>query len=558
MNRRTIYLEQLLLANDFLQMQRNAAQALHVLASGLFGSGTIAIPLTAAPITPGTGLQVNIAPLSIYQFTQSDPAPWPAAPYSILSADTFQTMVQGYNAGAVALSFGMTTSPGQRQYFLVQAQLNNAVDTNNLVLPFFPLIQTIVPNNLSTTTKIYLADTTGISNGDQIVVAGIATANGLPTFVLSKSSDANGLFLNLSNALASAPTSGRVVRDVTPNGGQPLSGPAHSNTALSTDRVCTVSLEVKVGTPDTNPNLPAPDSGWIGVFGIGPLTHGVSQTLSSHFFEANTVLTSNAAVFPRLVGTSHHRGRPGHANKIILTGAAECDYEPFPYEGGSFRGPVNGVRDPQTDPELATKRYVDQRVASIPGGANGPQGPAGPQGPIGPQGPPGPKGDTGPQGPPGSGGGGGGGGITRVISAFAAGGADGNLNFQSGERRLASCTLTSLGGFVQILGAVGMSAMLETGDLGNVTIRLKRDGQTIRQMQYPVGNASPNGAALPARNIACPIPTPTFLDQPAAGAHTYELYAAASTGIRIITVGFDGSGNPEPGIMWAIEYEKAQ
>lgn len=557
MDRRTVHLEQLLLASDFLQAQRNAAKALHALAAGLFGSNTVAIPIGTSTISAGTGLQVSVGPISIYQFDQSDPAPWPASPYSILSADTFQTLVQGINAGSTLLSFSMGTAAGQKQYFLVQAQLNNAVDTNSLVLPFFPLIQTIVPNNLSTTTKVYLADTTGMTAGDQILVAGISTANGLPTFVSSKSADANGSFVNLSNALASAPGSGKVVRDVTPNGGQPLSGPSNSNLALPTDRVCNVTLAIKAGNADTNPSVPTPDSGWIGVFGIGPLTHGTSQVLAGNFFEANQVLTANAAIFPRLIGTSHHRGRPGHANKIILTNAAECDYEPFPYAGGTFRGPVLGIRDPQTDPELATKRYVDSKTAAIPGGATGPQGPQGPQGPAGPQGPPGPKGDkgdTGPAGPPG--GGGGGGGITKVITAFAAASGNGGLNF-SGKTRIAQLTIQSLGGFIQFFGNIPLCAILETGDFGTVKISLERNGTEVDATEIAVGNASPVGGQLPQRNIGTPVPCPTFLDKTAAGPYTYEVYVTPSTGIRVCTSRMDNSFNANAGHYWALEYQQA-
>jgi hypothetical protein len=50
---------------------------------------------------------------------------------------------------------------------------------------------------------------------------------------------------------------------------------------------------------------------------------------------------------------------------------------------------------------------------------------------------------------------------------------------------------------------------------------------------------------------------PSFLDQPAAGAHTYEVYVVPSTGIRVITTRFDNSFNQNPGIYWAIEYQKA-
>lgn len=555
MDRRTVHLEQLLLASDFLQVQRNMARAVHALAAGLFGTGTIAMPIGTSTIVPGTGLQVSVSPLTLYQFDQTDPAPWPAAPYSILSADPFQSLVQGMLTSSTLLSFAMSTAAGQKQYFLVQGQINNAVDTNSLVVPFFPLIQTIVPNNLSTTTKIYLADTTGMSNGDQILVAGIATANGLPTFVSSKSSDANGVFINLTNALSSAPTSGKIVRDVTPNSGQPLAGPSNSNIALPTDRICSISLDIKEGNPDTNPAVPTPDSGWIGIYVIGPLNHGTAQVLADKLFEANTVLTANAAYFPRLVGTSHHRGRPGHANKIILTNAAECDYEPFPYNGGTFRGPVNGVRDPQTDPELATKRYVDQRTAAIPGGATGPPGPQGPAGATGPQGPPGPKGDKGDKGDPGTGGGGGGG-ITKVITAFAASGIPGNLNFGV-ETRLAQLTIQSLGGFIQFFGHAAVSAILEIGDIGTVKIALKRDNSEIQAVEWAVGHASPTGTPLPALNVGVPVPMPMFLDQPSAGAHTYEVYATPSTGVRLITTRFDNSFNSNPGTFWALEFQKA-
>lgn len=553
MDRRTVHLEQLLLASDFLQVQRNMARAVHALAAGLFGTGTIAMPIGTSTIVPGTGLQVSVSPLTLYQFDQTDPAPWPAAPYSILSADPFQSLVQGMLTSSTLLSFAMSTAAGQKQYFLVQGQINNAVDTNSLVVPFFPLIQTIVPNNLSTTTKIYLADTTGMSNGDQILVAGIATANGLPTFVSSKSSDANGVFINLTNALSSAPTSGKIVRDVTPNSGQPLAGPSNSNIALPTDRICSISLDIKEGNPDTNPAVPTPDSGWIGIYVIGPLNHGTAQVLADKLFEANTVLTANAAYFPRLVGTSHHRGRPGHANKIILTNAAECDYEPFPYNGGTFRGPVNGVRDPQTDPELATKRYVDQRTAAIPGGATGPPGPQGPAGATGPQGPPGPKGDKGDKGDPGTGGGGG---ITKVITAFAASGIPGNLNFGV-ETRLAQLTIQSLGGLIQFFGHAAVSAILEIGDIGTVKIALKRDNSEIQAVEWAVGHASPTGTPLPALNVGVPVPMPMFLDQPSAGAHTYEVYATPSTGVRLITTRFDNSFNSNPGTFWALEFQKA-
>lgn len=554
MDRRTVHLEQLLLASDFLQAQRNAAKALHALAAGLFGSNTVAIPIGTSTIAAGTGLQVNVGPISIYQFDQSDPAPWPASPYSILSADTFQTLIQGINAGSTSLSFSMSTAAGQKQYFLVQAQLNNAVDTNSLVLPFFPLIQTIVPNNLSTTTKVYLADTTGMTAGDQILVAGINTANGLPTFVSSKSTDANGAFINLSNALASAPASGKVVRDVTPNGGQPLSGPSNSNLALPTDRVCNVTLAIKAGNADTNPTVPTPDSGWIGVYGIGPLTHGTSQVLAGNLFEANQVLTTNAAIFPRLIGTSHHRGIPGHANKIRLRGPLnEVEFEPFPLAGGTFAGPVSGMRDPQTDPELATKRYVDSKTAAIPGGATGPQGPQGPQGPAGPQGPPGPKGDKGDPGKDGTGGGGSGG-ITRVVASFASASVPGDIN-NTAEKRLAQLTVASLGGFIQIYGHVALSAALYFGNVGNVKIELRRNGEKIRAVSYPLANIL--SSADTSKNITVPVPTPVFLDHPPAGAYTYEIVAIPSGGIRILTANPDNSFNADAGIFWALEFEKA-
>lgn len=536
MNRRTVYLQELLQASDLLQMQRNMAQAIHVMANGLFGSSTLVHLLPNDILQPGSGLQVLAPRIAIYQLTDNDPNAWPLTPNAILSNDAFQSMVQGINTASTALNFSMSTSVGQKQYFLVQGQLGNAQDINNLVIPFFPLIQTIIANT-STVSKLYLADTSGISIGDQIVVQGIGAVGGVPTFVASVSSDGSGAFITLTVALTSIPPLNRPIRDVNPNGGSPLQGINNNNVALPIDRNSTVNLAIKNGAPDTNPIVPSADVGWVPIFKIGPMVHGaVSVNL------AQLDVAVNAPIFPSLVGTSHHKGTPGQASKIILTGARESDYEPLPFTGGTMRGPIIVSRNPPLAAlEAVCKQYVDDKIGGVPGGVTGPQGPQGPQGIPGPQGPPGPAGPQGikgDKGDPGSGTGGGGG-ITAAIAS--AGGAPVDVFGVVGnaaETLLWQTPLNVTGRYVFIAGTAALNIyMSDLGNVGFVTANIYSNGALVLALDFSYGAQQRSGTTV---NIPIDFPLPLTL------AH---LIAPGPAGLYTFAIKIKHNG-PPGNIVW--------
>lgn len=87
-------------------------------------------------------------------------------------------------------------------------------------------------------------------------------------------------------------------------------------------------------------------------------------------------------------------------------------------------------------------------------------------------------------------------------------------------------SLTTSGGKVMLFGGIGWNLSIGGVVDATVTIRIKRDGVTITTTIHTV--SSPDVAKVP-------LPTPTFLDQPAAGSYVYSVTAQTSSGLIVST-----------------------
>lgn len=311
MDRRTIFLQQLVGVSDFLTMQRNMLKGLCGLAHGIMGGNTV-VMTSPANTTPGqptdalpsfAALVLTVPSLYIYQLAALDAA------WSTLGVDNTPFLMQGFNPGGT--NFNITPpGAGLSQFFLIEAQLAASSDETPVVLPYFAQIQTTTLAS-STTSKIYVSSNQGMADGDQIVVQGFSASGGVPVFISgAPSSDGGGDFINISPSLTSAPGAGVTVRDTNPNNGNPLAGPGNSGVAQNIDRIRRVSLQVKAGTAAASPTQPTATAGWIPLYMIGPVPNGAS-TLSGLIAKA-----PDAPFWPGLSGRSHHGGVAGQANKI--------------------------------------------------------------------------------------------------------------------------------------------------------------------------------------------------------------------------------------------------
>lgn len=356
MDRRTVYLQELIQVSDMLQAQRNAVRGLGALAMGIFGTPTVAatIPPNTLP-TWGTNLRVSVPAIMIYQLGQVDPRSWPdptgaGTPIAILSADPTQLMMQGLNVGAtvvaltgtpdVALSIGV----GNSIYYLIEGQISTTsgapqpIDQNNQVLPYQSLLQTII-SSATSSTVINVGSTVGMSQGDRIAIPGF-TFGGNQTSLITTINSATQL--TLTTALDSTTNiGGAVLRDLNPAAGSPLNGPGNTGIAQPTDRVWAVTLQVKAGTAGATPAKPSADAGFIPLWLVGPLANGFLSSSGSASIAVATDQITGLQTAPFLPGYAlntahHHKGLPGQAAQIDL--ASEASYVPVNRIGDNMTG----------------------------------------------------------------------------------------------------------------------------------------------------------------------------------------------------------------------------
>lgn len=131
MDRVITYPGQIPLETDLLNTNRNTMVALAKLCEAVFGSGTVAYGLTAAPDTPAS-MRVAIGPGEIYARTSID-----GTAYSSLPADvTRQAVKQGINLDATFLTLTAPPTAGHSISYLIQAQIQEQ-DSGAVALPYY-------------------------------------------------------------------------------------------------------------------------------------------------------------------------------------------------------------------------------------------------------------------------------------------------------------------------------------------------------------------------------------------------------------------------------------
>lgn len=431
MDKRTIYLGELAQAADFLQIQRNCERAIQAAVAGLMGqiSGPAtttygsAVIMTIADrdgLGPTSGTNIVVPPVAMYQFRQNDPRAWPETPHTILTADTTTSFVQAINwSDTIVVITPGALAGGAIERIMIQGRIVEE-DADPTVLPFHPIVQTVVSRNDSALntpsagkTKIWLVETTGMSAGDRIVVQGLSTTDGNPAFVDSTGVDpTKGPYVIINKLLTAVPAQATIVRDLTPNSGVPMRGINNNEVPLSITRRRRIEFSTKSGGAGGVAQNVEPDVGWTPFYAVDVV--GGSSVVTVSRYRLSPWYTRKHGAYLGL----------GSPPRIALK--EDCDYVPVNVIGDSMLGRFYLATDAVADLEAVPLRQLRAAIAAIgPGpsgikgatGATGPTGPPGPQGPpgpggagsvgpTGPQGPPGPQGPAGPQGPPGSGGGG--------------------------------------------------------------------------------------------------------------------------------------------------------
>lgn len=117
------------LETDILWTNRFALVALGLLIQDILGTTTLAAGLAC---TPGTGLNVSIAPGRIYSIENLD-----STAYSSLAADTtHQIMKQGIMLNAATLAVAAPTTSGDSINYLIEATYQDT-DTGGIILDYF-------------------------------------------------------------------------------------------------------------------------------------------------------------------------------------------------------------------------------------------------------------------------------------------------------------------------------------------------------------------------------------------------------------------------------------
>lgn len=117
------------LETDILNAQRNTMVGLGFLIQDLLGTSTVVAGLAC---TPGTGLNISIAPGRIYSVEDLD-----AAAYSTLPADTtHQIMKQGILLNAATLAVPAPTTSGDSINYLIEAAYEDS-DTGDVISDYF-------------------------------------------------------------------------------------------------------------------------------------------------------------------------------------------------------------------------------------------------------------------------------------------------------------------------------------------------------------------------------------------------------------------------------------
>lgn len=131
------------LETDILNAQRNVMVALGFLIKDILGASTAVAGLAC---TPGSGLNVSIAPGRIYSLQNID-----TTAYSSLAADTtHQIMKQGILLNAETLSVPAPTTSGDSINYLIEAAYEDS-DTGGIILDYYnaanPTTPYTGPNN---------------------------------------------------------------------------------------------------------------------------------------------------------------------------------------------------------------------------------------------------------------------------------------------------------------------------------------------------------------------------------------------------------------------------
>lgn len=128
MDRRIVYAGQVPLQDDILVTNLSAMTALGQLIQDiLVDTGT---QFTGLACTPGTGLQVSVAPGAVYQYTDID-----TSSYGDLPANSQLIFQQGINLGLQLFDTPAPTTSGESINYLIQGQFL-ATDTDDILLPY--------------------------------------------------------------------------------------------------------------------------------------------------------------------------------------------------------------------------------------------------------------------------------------------------------------------------------------------------------------------------------------------------------------------------------------
>lgn len=578
MDKRTVYLGELSQAADFLAIQRNCERAIHAAVAGLmgkipgpenkYGSAVAMIIGEKDGVNNAvTGNDITIPPMALYDFQQTDAKTWPETPHTILSADTVRTFIQGVNWSDTIVTISPDTVPvGSRQRILIQGRIVTD-DTDLTVLPFHPIIQTVVSNSSSTISKIYLVSTTGMTVGDRMVVQGISTSGAAPTYIDTIGSDGGGPYITLTVALVSIPPQATIVRDLTPNAGVPLRGINNAEVPLSITRRRKIEFSTKNGPVTSLANVinAMPDSGWTPLFNVLIQGTGIFRSVYRY---------PDSPWYTRKHGQGTGLGDPG-----VVDLKTDCTYTPVNILGDTMRGSLILDHWAVQGLEAVPLDQLNDAIAKVtipgPSGSVGPTGPAGPAGPTGAQGAPGAKGatgatgPTGPTGPPGTG-------STSpppvasnkglllssagfIIQSFVDGG--------GADRSLGSLAIAVPADVTQALIELQLNwaacvSIKKSEFSANVQVTIKRNSTAVLFWQFPVYLQMPiDDAGGRVSGVVVPIPPCIGQDVVGAGTYSYE-FIVRGNGIEFFTNKFIigstiTSTNPSRGTisakMWALQ-----
>jgi hypothetical protein len=380
MDQVTVYLQQLAQFTDILKIQRNTVKAMmalaHTIFGGVTGGQTFFVTLPDPTLNPNgltnalpgfgnaTNMTLNIPPLAMYDLAQVDPNTWSD---SALTADTTELLIQGIKWGST--SFIIPSPVSATRIDIIEGKINTTEDIDNVVLPYYPLIQTVtIASGSHSVTKAYVTSHDGMtagSPGDPVILQGHVTGSGPTTFIQTKGTDGGGNYITVSPAWTVAPSAGggETLRDISPNNGNPLAGKANSGLAQPTSRVRTLTLQRVAGAEGGG--IPSLTAGFTAICAL--VIPAGATTLNG------TISYGSAPVWPGLIGNSHHSGGAGQSSKVNID--TELTVPAVKRTGDSMTGNLivvgNDVKAVRFNFEGVLKNNADVLPNDITGGVMG-------------------------------------------------------------------------------------------------------------------------------------------------------------------------------------------